>query len=302
MNKFIIKIAVFGVVILLSIAFVFSLADGQSDLFYKRFTSTKQTSLLIGSSRIAQALMPSVINKELKNVTTYNYGFTYNLSPYGLAYLNNIKKKLDTSVSDQIFILDVNPWGLVSNSDDPNNAALFSERGEFIETLTMVNSNPNYEYLIDSYAEPFVKLLHNNTNFRVEDDGYLMLLKTFSTEELEANKDQVIINFTELLDELQFSKLRLSYLKETISYLKNYGEVYLVRLPISAELLEIENTISPDFDGLLFKLSAETNVTYLNYLDKSKRYNYIDGHHLSPESAKVLSLDLAKHIKQLKHQ
>ena len=67
MKKFIGHIIILGLAIAASIGFIFSKADGYSDAFYLKFTSSKKSNLILGTSKAAQGLQPDVlmnINKE----------------------------------------------------------------------------------------------------------------------------------------------------------------------------------------------------------------------------------------------
>ncbi|MFT5242382.1 MAG: hypothetical protein ACJA1H_000290 [Glaciecola sp.] len=301
MKQFLIKIVIFGNVIIASIMAVFLMADATTDPFYKKFTSSKQSSLILGSSRIAEGLNPSIINKELHGINSYNYAFTYNTSPYGPTYLNSIKLKLDTTVKNQIFILGVDPWVLSTESKDPNDLKTFDEQDNFLGTLKKVNSNPNFNYLIHNYSELYIKILYNNTPLVVRDDGFMKLTVTLTDEFIEHKKEKTLDNYRGKLVGYNFSYLRLEYLRETINYLQNFGQVYLVRPPIDFQLLEIENTLKSNFDDVINDLSAELKVPYFNFSTRGDEYYYADGHHLLPESADRLSKEIAITIKKVKH-
>jgi len=82
MKKFIIKTAIFSFLTLSCFLFVLSRADGNTDPFYIRFTTPKQASLILGTSRAAQGLQPAVIN-EIGKTQLFNYAFTLGQSPFG---------------------------------------------------------------------------------------------------------------------------------------------------------------------------------------------------------------------------
>lgn len=301
MKKFIITILFFGIAILTSIVGVFLMADATTDPFYKKFTSSKQSSLILGSSRIAEGVNPSIINKELKGINSYNYAFTYNTSPYGPTYLNSIKRKLDTIIKNQIFILGVDPWVLSNDSHNPNDLKTFEEQDGFLGTLKTVNSNPNFDYLVHNYSEPYIKILYNNSPLVVQDDGFTKLTLTLTDGYIENKKKETLVNYINKLKEYKFSALRLDYLKQTITYLQAFGEVYLIRVPIDFQLLEIENTLKSNFDEVMNDLTTELKVPYFNFSNRGDEFNYSDAHHLLPESADKLSIEIATRIKQLKH-
>ena len=91
MKKFIVNICLFLIIVLLTILGVFWQADGKTDPFYLRFTTDKQNSLILGTSRAAQGLLPEVLNSKLNRDDFFNYSFTLGHSPYGPTYLKSIK-------------------------------------------------------------------------------------------------------------------------------------------------------------------------------------------------------------------
>jgi len=299
LKQFVIKIAIFGVIITASITGVFLMADAKTDPFYKKFTSGKQSSLILGSSRIAEGVNPSIINATLPGLNSYNYAFTYNTSPYGPTYLNSIKRKLDTTIKNQIFILGVDPWVLSNDSQNPNDLNAFEEQDKFLGTLKTVNSNPNFNYLIHNYSDPYIKILYNNAVLEVQDDGFMKLTVVLTNEFRAHKKEKTLDNYRGKLDEFNFSTLRLEYLRETINYLNTFGDVYLVRPPIDSQLLDIENALKSNFDELLNNLSTELNVPYFNFSSRGDEFEYTDGHHLLPKSADRLSQEIAISIKNI---
>lgn len=94
MIKFIVKTLSFSLVISILFLWICSNADGYTDPFYMRFTTSKQNSLILGTSRAAQGLQPKFFDSILKE-TILNYSFTVAHSPFGKTYLRSIKKKMD---------------------------------------------------------------------------------------------------------------------------------------------------------------------------------------------------------------
>lgn len=86
-------------------------------------------------------------------------------------------------------------------------------------------------------------------------------------------------------------------MKETIRYLKSKGDVFLVRMPVHYEILNIENKLDLLFDLKIYNLSQEFSISYFNFNDNNKKYQFKDGIHLTVESAQELSKDLANRIK-----
>jgi zona occludens toxin (predicted ATPase) len=91
---------------------VLSRANGESDAYYERLTTPAQTSLIIGTSRSAQGILPSILNSELGRSDIYNFSFTISHSPYGPVYLDRIDQKLLKNSKNGIFILSVDRFYL----------------------------------------------------------------------------------------------------------------------------------------------------------------------------------------------
>jgi hypothetical protein len=183
MKRFLIKISV--VLFLgcaLHIATVIFFANGKIDNFYLRFTSARQSSLILGNSRSAQGLMPSVIENELRNFShegsLYNYSFTLSTSPYGPYYLQSIRKKLDPKTRNGLFILSVDPWSISRESALPLDDTLkYFESSSIPFNMRFVNQNPNWEYLLKNYDRGWGDMILRNVVYQTQTnlhaDGWL---------------------------------------------------------------------------------------------------------------------------------
>ena len=92
------------------------------------------------------------------------------------------------------------------------------------------------------------------------------------------------------------SDIRIQYLDSTISFLKNYGEVILVRLPIHPKFIEMENKFFPEFENEIGRIKSNHRIKYLSMINNKNDYSFFDGNHLSRESATKFSKDLVKII------
>ena len=160
MKAFLLKFSIFTGLYSLSCFAIFSLADGSTDAFYVKFTTPKQSSLIIGSSRAAQGLIPNIIVEKQADNKLYNYAFTIH-TPYGKAYYNSIEKKLDHQSKDGLFLVCVNPWTLSSMTKNSEDSLHIRELGSFIEETHFVHMKPNIEYLIESFAGRNLDILMN---------------------------------------------------------------------------------------------------------------------------------------------
>src|SRR5882724_1655116 len=161
MKKFITETFLLAALVLVSVLAVFYIADGKTDSYYTRFTTSRQHSLILGTSGAAQGLQPATFDSILyknKEHHFFNYSFSLYDSPFGPAYYESIKRKLDPAVKDGIFVIVVNPWSLSGNVEHPNDSADFQEGKGFMGKTKWVNLNPNIPYLVESYGEPYINI------------------------------------------------------------------------------------------------------------------------------------------------
>jgi len=295
MKSFIFKLFVFFLLLLIPIFLVFVQANGYSYPFYLRFTTPKQSSLILGTSKAAQGIRPDIINGILARDDIYNYSFTVVHSPYGQTYLKSIKKKLSKTNKNGIFIVTVDPWSLSSNKKDVNNPDIFVELNNCLSNTTWVNTKPNIEYLLKNYNKPYVDLLRKS-EIKLHNNGWLEV--TVLMDSISVNRrllDKLTLYKEGQMTHSGFSKVRLEYLIKTIKYLKQYGKVYLIRLPVHPQIMKIENEYMTDFDSKIKSVVLET-ANYFDMTHLNDNYKYTDGMHLDKKSAKEVSKIIAEWI------
>ena len=302
MIRFITKIVSLCSVVALTYIALGFLADGYSDPFYLRFTSSKQKSMILGTSRAAQGVVPEILNNliERKNYegSIYNYSFTVLHSPFGKTYYKAIEEKLDKDTKNGLFIVTVDPWSIASRIDIDHDRETELE----LSKINTFNSFPNYDYLKNAYQESFFYLLKkktfsSKTTFLHEDGWLEVSIDTTRSLILKSMTEKISDYKYNQLPQYKISKNRLEYLKKTVKFLKNKGKVILVRLPVDKKMLAIENELSPKFNKKMKDLGKDIGSLYLNYDDNG--YLFPDGHHLYKESGKEFSVKLANDINQL---
>ena len=292
-------------------------ADGSTDNFYLRFTSSKQNSLIIGNSRSAQAIHPDILDSVLNledNSNIYNYSFSVNNSSYGKEYYHAIKNKINESAKNGLFIISVDPWSISSdttlNDNEIDIESIFYSKKHY-------NSYPNYEYLIKNYKKGWgnilLKRIESNILIRNQNslskikgaftflrkDGLLEVYTSMDSTYVRQNIQKKVHDYNTSMKSNKFSTFRFLYLRKTIQLLKKHGEVYLVRIPVHTSLLKIENSFDPQFDKRIINLADSTHVKYLNFSNNSTEYSYTDGNHLYIKDAKKYSIRLAERIKKI---
>ena len=301
MKKFLFKLFLFLITFFLFIYIFFSKLEDQlaQDNFYFKFTTPKQSSMILGTSRALQGLIPEIINKEL-NIDIYNYAFTVMNSSYGPSYLNSIKKKLNKNSKDGVFILAVDPWSISTKFNPSDDLNLFRERELFIKKLKFVNMNPNFEYLFKfCQMDNFYDLLNKNTInpfAYLHKSGWLEINIPMDSLNYSKRFNEKILHYNNNIDLYTHSDIRFSYLKKTIDYLNNFGKVYLVRIPIHPKMMEIENEFMPNFTNKIESLIAN-DVVFFDMTKSDQKYVYTDGNHLHKSSSMIVSKQISDLIK-----
>lgn len=275
-------------------------AGPRTDYFYNRFTVPKADHLILGSSRAAQGITPSEIRKEYP-VEFFNYSFTNFNSPYGPCYFSAAKKKFTTK-KGATTILEVNPFTL---SNYLRNMAEDEEVFEECETapsnMLVVDANPNFEYIIRNYSDDLRTLTGIKPrpySIYLHDDGWLEIEMPFDTAYFRKNTEEKVKNYSELTPKMKPSTERWKALDKMVSYFKKFGNVYLVRVPVSPEMEEIERNYYPSFHSDVSAFANRKKIDYLNYFYLNDSLYFTDGNHLHRESAgkfsKILGNDLAQ--------
>lgn len=306
MKKLLYKSAILVSIWLVAFAGLFALvAFGYVDAFYAKFTSPAK-SLIIGNSRAAQGIMPS----EFENVLTsgnyekplLNYAFTLAHSPFGPAYLGSIKRKLPPETKSGSFIIAVDPWSVtVAKNLKNETAADLPEQQTFINKLTDVNKPLNVRYLKDFYQKPYYRLVLDNL-FPIEKlhkNGWLEIDVPMNQAALNRRTAAKLTDYRKKATEERLSELRLRSLEQTISYLQQHGRVFLIRIPVSEEMLQVETAFQPGFDALMATMAQKYSVPYLNYTASGINFKTIDGNHLYKTSAQEFSRKVAADILRL---
>ena len=305
MNQFLKKIFFLSLPVLGFILLTFYQADGRTDPFYLRFTTPKQHSCILGTSRAAQGIIPGVIDSSIRHRGMFNYSMTMANSPYGEVYFEAIKKKLISASLDErfdrrrdgLFILEVNPWSISSTAQDPNDASSFREADLFLSKLHLFNVNPNIEYLTRFSSKANINLWNQQSNqMLLHSDGWLEINVAMDSISVYKRTQNKLNTYKTLQPQYNLSQVRLAYLQKTIDYLKDHGQVILVRVPIHPEMYKIENELMPDFDGRMNALSKSEGISYLKFGAEGDNYQFTDGNHLWKESARKFSEDLGARI------
>ncbi|MGI4761689.1 MAG: hypothetical protein ACRYF0_13350 [Janthinobacterium lividum] len=280
------------------------------DPFYTRFTTPPAGSLVLGTSRAAQAVQPAVLRARLGQRYEgpwLNYAFTAMHSPYGPSYLASIRRKLAPTAQHGLFVVAVDPWALsLLKPRQPDKAPVFPEDELMIGQLNLVNQNPNFEYLAHYLTAPLYHAFFTDTLHAVERlhrDGWLEIDLPSPTADSGRYRERLaekLVTYRQLARTSYLAPARLQSLQQLIALLRSHGQVVLVRLPTGAGLAAIEQGYQPQFDQLMQQTGAAFGVPYLNYI--AARYPTTDGNHLWYAATYSFSQRLANDIARLAGQ
>lgn len=237
----------------------------------------------------------------------YNYAFTWKHSPIGPAYLESIKKKIDTTQGRGFYIISVDPTSLMVDKDKDDVPENFYENDLSVAKTYFVNANPNIEYLVESYEYSITKSLNElvkpdplrMADIEVLDNGKMdvTITRDFSPEARKKINAEKMIEFQSRLASLKPSPKRLHYLENTIQFLKKHGEVYLLTTPVAHPAKYLEDKYYPNFDADVRQIAAKNKVAYRNYsLESNSNYICVDEVHLAKKSMDYFSTQLSLDI------
>jgi hypothetical protein len=297
-RKYLIRFSLFFLPIIGFLLFLAFRADGYLDPFYIRFTTPKHKSMILGTSKAAQGLKPSVF-EEILQEPIGNYAFTVAHSSYGKVYFESIKRK-HSQETGGVFIVTVDPWSITNWETSPNDLSEFRENDLCVARTKVVDMNPNLLYLYNHYSKKVRELMYAKKGAMfLHRDGWLEISNIAMdsvnvARRIERKAEKYRSN---RLAHAKTSSLRIEYLIKTINYLKIYGKVFIVRLPVHSQFLTIENEVIPNFDQRIGK-AIELSDGYLDLTSEGELYKYLDGIHLHKGSAKEVSTKIANWIKE----
>ena len=293
MSRFLIKIllylAMLAIVSLIYLLLIY-LRPELVDNFYYRFTTSKANSLILGTSRSAQGIKPSVINNRICTEKNFiiNHSFAIGPSSFGPNYYKEITKKLEGNYTRGLFILSVDPWSLatdIRNVDDDSLQFFEVRRELFVGNLKSSSTNPNIDYLFNYWDNKFSPVI--NLFKLMIDYKNILILHANGWLEMDIEMDQDIVNqrINKSTKEYSIKKEKLSltrlyFLDKMVKLLSKYGDVYLIRMPVSAPMAELEENKFPDFDEQIQSLSEKYQIYYFNFIGLSGKYVMTDTHHL----------------------
>lgn len=292
MRKFILKILILLAICLSTIAYIINKnIELFRDLNYSKYVS-KHKSLVIGTSRSNYAINPSSFSEKYD---LFNFAFTAATSPYGKIYYEAIQDKI-TKEKGAIFLIGIDPYGLSLHKIKP----VFIEEKNSLGRQFTLNCNPNYEYIFKNLTPLYNRIFPEAKSNKIKhENGFNQLLDNLSEErKIEVRKTK-ILDYTTASQSETISAERITYFEKTIELLQQYGNVYLISVPVSPELLAIQDKYWPQRYQYIEGLKKKYKIQYINMQINFPNPKTIDYVHLELEQSKVVSDFLSRKIDSL---
>ncbi|MBR9853728.1 MAG: hypothetical protein GYB37_04005 [Algicola sp.] len=305
MRYFILKLTLFFS--LLASAYLFmvnKLSEGYVDMYYPKYTQ-HAGGLVIGLSRADQGIDPKTIVENLELKTDLPLiNFAANQYYYGEVYLEGIKQKLKHGSGNGLFILSVSPGSFTGPIGFGTKGIKEMDGKTAMGKAEDFNSDPNYSYIINCYGQGLYHALFAQRapgNMITHDNGWNEILTSGSdfvlSDALKMDwKRQNLDYFQRRLPKEETKDYRWEWFGKTIEYLRDKGQVVLVRMPADKEVFDFENSNSLNFDRSMDSIIKIHQIPYLDYSKNSSYFETYDGSHLHSGSAIQFSTQLAKDI------
>ncbi|RMF02070.1 MAG: hypothetical protein D6772_03980 [Bacteroidetes bacterium] len=252
--------------------------------------------LVIGASRAQKGIAPQVLEEELSlNAKALNFAFNGITSPYGKPYFELIKRKLGKIDTKGLFILSVNPLTVM---DYELGRGRREEDFRFYD-LYLLNSKPNPEYILRNIGNQrclMALLLSAGQKARkydvLHDNGWV------ERNPPPHRRPQTLAELSPGQLKPLPSPNRERWLRRTVQYLQQYGQVVLVRMPTKDLVRQEEARVLPHFQTFLQQLARDAQIPYFDYASLADSLTYLDNfHHLDGPGARAFTKRLAQDIK-----
>lgn len=299
MKKFLIKISFYIVGVIAVLLFLGTFADGNTDDNYRHFVGPKPSNMIMGDSRGVQAIVPDILDAKFKGRNFINFAFNITDSPYGKVYFEAIKKKIAPNTKNGIFILTVDPWSLSADKGLPEKE--LPDTRSPLANMHFYDANPNYEYLIRNYPRSWFNIYKDReevakSNTYLHKNGWMEVTVNVHPDTVAARVVKKVEEAVISSKQQEVSAYRIQALEDIIDFLKDKGSVYIVRIPPSIKVLEIEKKYSPGFSKLMENVSRKHSVRFFDFSPNAKDYIYTDGNHMYKESGRVFTAQIADSI------
>ena len=290
-----IKFSIICLVFILALHFYAAyVAGGRFDDNYNKFTMEAKGSLILGSSRATHGLDPEFI---LENKIA-NFAFDAFSSPFAKEYNTAIYSYLGDSIKSKgVVVIEVNPWTL---SIDSSLSEPYREKDRILSKNISFGNKPNYGFLFSDYKHGWGKIIMDEVLFPSKSkylhaNGWIEVSLNMTESSIQERKVSLLNSYQKKAKHSIISNYRVNSLIELIDTLNDFKKVFIVKLPVCPELLEIESSFFNE-DSVYSLIQNKLPATEFIEL-KSNDLIWIDGHHIYKNSVQLMSERLNDIIK-----
>jgi hypothetical protein len=165
--------------------------------------------------------------------------------------------------------------------------------------MVFTNTNPNFEYFVRNFKYFHFRSIIKQTA-ELHKDGWLEESNLPKDKEtLQTWKNNQILLYKSFAKKWRKSTIRKNDFIKMVEFLQKNGKVILVRMPVDAKILNIENNFWHNFDEEINIVSKQLNVKYINF-SKENKYKTYDGNHIDKYGGVVFTKELCDSIKIVK--
>jgi lysophospholipase L1-like esterase len=233
-----------------------------------------------------------------------NFAFSHVHSRFGPVYLRAIKKKLDPTTRNGLFIIIIDPATITANTFYPEDTSMFPERETYLNTLPRIDIRPNFFFLFSNYHRAWGSLIWQKYHdpVKTHENGWVEVNIPDDYNSCQMRLGMKLREYKQKYRMNAYSASRLYYFIKTIEFLKNHGKVILVRLPVHQQIYNLEEKYSPHFDSIISTIGKQQNIEYIDYSGFRSQFYYTDGSHMTRKSAILFSKRLVHDLNFLNVQ
>lgn len=268
-----------------------------SEIFFwnNKVNDTKKYNFIIsGDSRAYRGVAPYEIETIIQNYEVKNLGFSsggFNEEVFKL-----VNKYLDINKNDNIVLICLTPFSLTNSAYESGHIKSL-EKNRGFENWKINNITKRLTF--------FDPIIPSEIAARYFSYGYYHKYCNngwIESEKLPIDRDIALELYTKEFANNKFSEMAFQVLLENIFDLTNKNvKVYALRMPVYPKLKALEDSLSGFNENIIKSKIISSGGYWLNVQDSL--YSTYDGSHLDGESARLLSVNIAKKIKsQLEHE
>lgn len=248
----------------------------------------KYNFIISGDSRAYRGVSPYEIENIIENTKAKNLGFSS--GGFNEEVFNLINKYLDTNKIDNIVLICLTPFSLTNSAYESGHIKSLKTNIGF-ENWKINNLTKNL-----SFFDPIIPSEIAARNFgygyyhKYYDNGWV------ESEKHPINRDVALELYTKQFENNKFSEKSFQVLLDNIYDLTNKNvKVFTLRIPVYYKLKALEDSLSGFNENIIKSKIISNGGLWLNIQDSL--YSTYDGSHLDGESARLLSVKIAKKIK-----